>query len=84
MLQKGFSFFTSFLKAKARHKKAARVFLDPDRSAHALLRCVRSFARLDGHEAKELGEERDEHDRDQDGRDVFDHDAPRCTPTELR
>ncbi len=39
---------------------------------------------LDGHEAEELSEERDEHDRDQDGRDVLDHDAPRCTPTELR
>lgn len=31
-----------------------------------------SFARLDGHEAEELGEERDEHDRDQDGRDALD------------
>ena len=30
------------------------------------------FARLDGHEAEELGEERDEHDRDQDGRDALD------------
>ena len=57
MLQKGFSFFTSFLKAKARHKKAARVLLYPDRFAHALLHCIRSFARLDGHEAEELREE---------------------------
>lgn len=31
-----------------------------------------SFAWLNGHEAKELGEERDEHDRDQDGRDALD------------
>lgn len=45
---------------KARHKKAVGVLLYPDRSAHALLRCIRSFARLDGHEAEELGEERDE------------------------
>ena len=28
--------------------------------------------RADGHEAEELGEERDEHDRDQDGRDALD------------
>lgn len=56
----------------------------PDRSAHALLCCVRSFARLDGHEAEELGEERDEDDRDQDGRDVLDHDAPCRTPAEWR
>ena len=41
-------------------------------------------ARLNRHEAKELSEKRDEHDRDQDGCDVFDHDTPRCTPTELR
>ena len=30
------------------------------------------FTRLDGHEAEELGEERDEHDRDQNGRDALD------------
>lgn len=39
------------------YTKAARVLLYPDRSAHALLPCIRSFARLDGHEAEELGEE---------------------------
>lgn len=69
---------------KTRYKKAARVLLYPGRSAHALLRCIRSFARLDGHEAKELGEERDEHDRDQDRCDVLDHDVPCCTPAEWR
>lgn len=69
---------------KTRYKKAVRVLLYSDRSAHALLHCIRSFARLDGHEAEELGEERDEHDRDQDGRDVLDHDAPCCTPAEWR
>ena len=43
-----------------------------------------SFARLDGHEAEELGEKRDEDDRDQYGRDVLDHDAPCRAPAELR